>query len=45
MEFGRTSVTHKVRLVFAGVLLKSRTKRISERRICAWFFAGRPPGE
>ena len=32
-----------VRLVFAGVLLKSRVKRMSERRICAWFLAGRPP--
>ena len=28
-----------------GVLLKSRVKRMSDRRICAWFLAGRPPAE
>lgn len=41
-EFGRTSVTHEVRLVLAFVLLKSRTKRMRERRIWAWCSAGLP---
>jgi len=38
-ECGRTSRTHDVRLVFADVLLKRRTKSIIERRIWAWFIA------
>lgn len=40
MDPGRISLTHKVGLVRALVLLKSRTKRIKERRIYAWFLAG-----
>ena len=38
----RTYLTHAVRLALAGVLLKSRTKRIRERRACAFFLQDVP---